>query len=58
MAHKDELRNQRTGTIINAASKKMEKEVMIALDATVKYIVGKFAVALDHVSNLFFPIVL
>jgi type II restriction enzyme len=52
MAHKDELRNQRTGTIINATSKKMEKDVMIALRKTVKYIVKKFAVTLDHVSDL------
>ncbi|GHU73361.1 hypothetical protein FACS189450_13000 [Spirochaetia bacterium] len=53
MAHKDELRNQRTGTIINATSKKMEKDVMKALDKTIEYIVGKFSVMLDHVSDLY-----
>ncbi|GMO64932.1 MAG: hypothetical protein Ta2A_12880 [Treponemataceae bacterium] len=53
MAHKDELRNQRTGTIINATSKKMEKDVMKALDKTVEYIVSKFSVILDHVSDLY-----
>ena len=36
MSHKDELRNQRTGTIINVASKKMEKDVMIALRQTIE----------------------
>jgi hypothetical protein len=36
MAHKDELRSQRTGTIINATSKKMEKDVMKALDKTIE----------------------
>ncbi|GHV01446.1 hypothetical protein AGMMS49521_1710 [Campylobacterota bacterium] len=52
MAHKDKLRSQRTGTIINATSKKMEKDVMKALDKTAEYIVGKFSVMLDHVSDL------
>jgi type II restriction enzyme len=53
MAHKDELRNQRTGTIINATSKKMEKDVMIALRETAEYIMDKFAVMLDHVADLY-----
>lgn len=38
MAHKDELRNQRIGTIINVSSQKMEKDVMIALCQTQEYI--------------------
>ncbi|MDR1216309.1 MAG: restriction endonuclease [Treponema sp.] len=53
MAHKDELRNQRSGTIINVISKKMEKDVMIALRKTVEYIMDKFAVTLDHISDLY-----
>jgi len=53
MAHKDELRNQRIGTIINTTSKKMEKDVMIALRKTVEYIIDKFSVTLDHVSDLY-----
>jgi type II restriction enzyme len=53
MAHKDELRNQRTGIIINAASKKMEKDVIIALKQTIEYITDKFSVMLHHVSDLY-----
>ena len=52
MSHKDELRNQRTGTIINVASKKMEKDVMIALRQTIEYITDKFSVALNYISDL------
>jgi type II restriction enzyme len=53
MSHKDELRNQRTGTIINKTSLKMEKNVMKALRQTQKYIISKFGVELDHVSDLY-----
>jgi type II restriction enzyme len=52
MSNKDELRNQRTGTIINVTSKKMEKDVMIALRQTIEYITDKFSVALNHISDL------
>jgi len=31
MAYKEELRNQRTGIIINVTSKKMEKDVIVEL---------------------------
>jgi type II restriction enzyme len=53
MAHKDELRNQRSGTVINVTSNKMEKDVIIALHKTVEYIINKFTVTLDHVSDLY-----
>jgi len=52
MAHKNELRNQRTGTVINTKSRPMEKDVMIALRQTKEYITDKFHVTLDHVSDL------
>jgi type II restriction enzyme len=52
MAHKDDLRKQRTGTVINVTSKNMEKDVMVALWQTVAYITNKFGVKLDHVSNM------
>jgi type II restriction enzyme len=52
MAHKNELRNQRTGTVINTKSRPMEKDVMIALRQTQEYITDKFHVTLDHVSDL------
>jgi type II restriction enzyme len=53
MSHKDELRNQRTGTIINKTSLKMEKNVMKALRQTQEYIISKFGVELDHVPDLY-----
>jgi type II restriction enzyme len=53
MSHKDELRNQRTGTIINKTSLKMEKDVMKALCQTQEYIISKFGVELDHVPDLY-----
>ena len=53
MANKKQLRNQRTGTIINATSKKMEKNVMVALQQTIEYVVEKFSVKLDHISDLY-----
>jgi type II restriction enzyme len=52
MSHKDELRQQRTGTVVNTSSKKMEKDVMVALQQTIEYITGKFGVALDHVADI------
>jgi type II restriction enzyme len=52
MAHKDELRNQRTGTVINTKSRPMEKDVMLAVRQTQEYIIEKFYVKLDHVSDL------
>jgi len=53
MAHKEELRNQRTGKIINVASKKMEKDVIIALSKTIDFITDKFSVELNHISDLY-----
>jgi type II restriction enzyme len=52
MAHKDDLRKQRTGTIINTTSKIMEKDIMVALCQTIEYISKKFNVILDHVSEI------
>jgi type II restriction enzyme len=52
MSHKDELRQQRTGMVVNASSKKMEKDVMVVLQQTIKYITGKFGVVLDHVADI------
>jgi len=52
VADKNRLRNLRSGTIINATSKKMEKYVMQALEQTVEYIADKFSVRLDHISDM------
>ena len=55
MAQKNRLRINRAvqSPIINVASSKMEKEVMIALAQTEKYIRKKFNVFLHHKSNLY-----
>jgi len=50
MAHKDQLRKQRTGTIINVTSKKQETDVIKALDRVVKSLIDKFGkkISLEH----------
>jgi type II restriction enzyme len=53
MAHKTELREQRTGTVINITAKQMEKTVMQALDAVALYIQNKFDVKLEHHREIF-----
>ena len=53
MAHKERLRKNREGTIINVTSKKMEQDVIVALQKTVVHIERKFAVILDHTTNLY-----
>lgn len=42
MARKEQLRKQRTGTIINVTSKKQETEVIQALEKVVVYLTSKF----------------
>ena len=42
MAHKRQLRTQRSGTIINVTSKQQESNVIKALDKVVKYLQKKF----------------
>jgi type II restriction enzyme len=53
MSHKDELRNQRAGTIINAKSRPMEKDAIVAVQQVETYIMEKFHVTLCHESNLY-----
>ncbi len=53
MAHKDDLRKLRSGTVINTTSKKMEKDVMIALAETITHIGEKFGVNLVHDADLY-----
>ncbi len=53
MAHKDDLRKLRSGTVINTTSKKMEKDVMIALAGTITHIREKFGVNLVHDADLY-----
>jgi len=43
MARKHQLRDQRTGTVINVTSKKQESDVIRALTQVVDYLAGKFA---------------
>lgn len=43
MARKDQLRKQRTGTVINVTSKKQELDIMRALQQVVDYISAKFS---------------
>ena len=43
MARKTQLRQQRTGTVINATSKQQETELVKALEQTASYLDGKFA---------------
>ena len=42
MARKNQLRRQRTGTVINATSKQQEKEIVRALTKTATHLDGKF----------------
>jgi len=53
MADKHKLRENRDGTIINRKSKKMEKTVIVALSKVADNIKEKFAVSLDHVTDLY-----
>jgi len=53
MAEKERLRQNRAGTIINVTSKKMEQDVIVALQQTVMYIEKKFRVRLAHTTDLF-----
>ena len=43
MARKDQLRQQRAGTVINATSKQQETDLVKALKRTASYLDGKFA---------------
>jgi len=50
MAHKNQLRKQRTGTIINVTSKQQETDIIKALDRVVKSLMDKFGkkIALEY----------
>jgi type II restriction enzyme len=53
MASKDNLRKQRTGTIINNTSEKREGKAAAALGKVMLHIINKFGVKLEHESNLY-----
>jgi type II restriction enzyme len=52
MANKENLRKQRTGTIINNTSEKREGKAAMALNKVTLYIINKFGVKLVHESNM------
>ena len=51
MAGKDNLRKQRTGTVINNTSEKREGKVAVALNKVTLYLINKFSIKLEHESN-------
>jgi type II restriction enzyme len=53
MAHKDNLRKQRTGTVINNTSEKREGKAAAALGKAMLHIINKFGVKLEHESNMY-----
>jgi type II restriction enzyme len=53
MANKDNLRKQRTGTVINNTSEKREGKAALALNKVVLHIINKFGVKLQHKSNIY-----
>jgi len=52
MASKDNLRKQRTGTVINNTSEKREGKAAMALGKVMLHIINKFGVKLEHESNM------
>jgi len=53
MANKENLRKQRAGTVINNTSEKREGKAAAALNKVVLHIIKKFAVKLEHESNMY-----
>jgi type II restriction enzyme len=53
MASKDNLRKQRTGTIINNTSEKREGKAAVALGKVMLHVINKFGVKLEHESNMY-----
>jgi type II restriction enzyme len=53
MAHKENLRKQRTGTVINNTSEKREGKVAVALNKVTLHIINKFGIKLVHESNMY-----
>ena len=53
MANKDNLRKQRSGTVINNTSEKREGKAAIALGKVILHIIKKFDVKLEHESNMY-----
>lgn len=53
MDRKNDLRVQRTGTVINATSKRMEERLIVALTETCEHIKKKFSVELSYQTNLY-----
>jgi type II restriction enzyme len=53
MAHKENLRKQRTGTVINNTSEKREGKASAALGKVMLHIINKFSVKLEHESNMY-----
>jgi type II restriction enzyme len=53
MANKNNLRKQRTGTVINNTSEKREGKAAVALGKVMLHIINKFGVKLEHESNMY-----
>lgn len=53
MANKENLRKQRTGTIINNTSEKREGKAATALSRVILHLIRKFGVKLEHESNMY-----
>lgn len=53
MAHKDDLRKQRTGTVINNTSEKREGKAAMALGKVMLSIINKFNIKLEHENNMY-----
>jgi hypothetical protein len=53
MAGKDNLRKQRTGTVINNTSEKREGKAAMALGKVMLHIINKFGIKLEHESNMY-----
>jgi type II restriction enzyme len=53
MANKENLRKQRTGTVINNTSEKREGKAAMALNKVTLYIINKFGIKLVHESNMY-----
>jgi type II restriction enzyme len=53
MASKENLRKQRTGTVINNTSEKREGKAAFALNKVMLHIINKFGVKLQHESNMY-----
>jgi hypothetical protein len=51
MSHKESLRKQRTGTIINNTSEKREGKAAMALNKVTLHVINKFGVRLMYMNG-------